>query len=219
MLPFSREQFVRVFVDYNLGVWPAQVVAYLLGAAAIVALVRPGRRADRTIGAILTAMWLWTGVGYHWFYFSAINQAAIVFGAAFVLQGALLASATLLGRLRFGTASRPSAWLGWAFVAYAFVFYPLVGAWSGHAYPAMPVFGITPCPVTLFTFGMLLLSVDPVPRGLLVVPFLWSLIGGSAALLLGIPQDWPLLLSGIVVVPWVLLRDRGTPGFASPKPS
>ena len=109
--------------------------------------------------------------------------------------------------------------LGWAFVAYAFVFYPLVGAWSGHAYPAMPVFGITPCPVTLFTFGMLLLSVDPVPRGLLVVPFLWSLIGGSAALLLGIPQDWPLLLSGIVVVPWVLLRDRGTPGFASPKPS
>jgi len=35
----------------------------------------------------------------------------------------------------------------------------------------------------------------------------WSLIGGSAAFLLGIPQDWFLLFSGISVV-LILLRDR-----------
>jgi hypothetical protein len=32
-------------------------------------------------------------------------------------------------------------------------------------------------------------------------------IGASAALLLGIPQDWPLLFSG-VAIPMLLLRDR-----------
>src|SRR5260370_12258317 len=35
----------------------------------------------------------------------------------------------------------------------------------------MPMFGVTPCPVTIFTFGLLLLTVCPVPRWLFVIPF------------------------------------------------
>jgi hypothetical protein len=80
--------------------------------------------------------------------------------------------------------------------------------WAGHRYPQLPMFGITPCPVTLFTFGLLLLTTGPVQRGLLVIPFIWSLVGASAALLLGMPQDWPLLFSG-VAIPILLFRDRG----------
>ena len=30
MLPFTREQFLAVFVAYNKAVWPAQVLANLL---------------------------------------------------------------------------------------------------------------------------------------------------------------------------------------------
>ena len=55
-------------------------------------------------------------------------------------------------------------------VAYAAVLYPLLGQWSGHVYPAQPTFGITPCPVTLFTFGALLLTSAPLPRWLLIIP-------------------------------------------------
>ena len=68
----------------------------------------------------------------------------------------------------------------------------------------MPMFGITPCPVTLFTFGLFLLTIEPIPRRLLVIPVIWSLIGGSAAFKLGIAQDWPLFVSGVTV--FVLLR-------------
>jgi hypothetical protein len=46
-----------------------------------------------------------------------------------------------------------------------------------------------------------------VPRRLLAIPLLWSLIGGSAAFLLGVPQDWLLLFSGVVTV-LVLRFDR-----------
>jgi hypothetical protein len=67
----------------------------------------------------------------------------------------------------------------------------------------MPMFGITPCPVTLFSFGVLLLAQGPVPRRLLVIPFVWALVGGSAAFLLAVPQDWPLFASGLLVVPWL----------------
>ena len=60
------------------------------------------------------------------------------------------------------------------------------------------MFGVTPCPVTIFTLGMFLLTTSPVPKGLLVIPFIWSLIGGSAAILLHVPQDWVLLASGFI---------------------
>lgn len=85
--------------------------------------------------------------------------------------------------------------------------YPIVGLGTGHRWAETPQFGITPCPVTLFTFGLLLLTRVPVPRWLLVIPVVWSLLGGSAALMLGIPQDWLLLFSGLSAI-WLLRRDR-----------
>jgi len=210
VLPFTREQFVAVFVDYNHGVWPAQIVAYLLGLGIVVLLFRPSGTANRIVAAGLAAMWAWTGIAYHWVYFSPINQAALAFGMLFVLQGAAFLFAALRGGLRFGTSGEPLACLGWAFIAYAAVAYPLLGLWLGHRIAEVPMFGITPCPVTIFTFGLLLLATAPVPRWILAIPLLWSVIGGSAAFLLGVPQDWLLLVSGIAA-PLIVYRDRARP--------
>lgn len=58
--------------------------------------------------------------------------------------------------------------------------------------------------MTIFTFGLFLLTTEPIPRRLLVIPVVWSVIGGSAAFLLAIPQDWPLFVSGVAVL--ALLR-------------
>jgi hypothetical protein len=208
MLPFTREQFVAVFAEYNAGIWPAQIIAYLLGLALVALLLRPLPAGSRVVGAGLAAMWAWTGIAYHWTYFSAINKAAFGFGALFVVQAAVfLYLGVLRDRLRFGAASGPLAWLGWALVGYAAVLYPLIGLALGHPIAELPMFGVTPCPVTIFTFGLLLLASSPVPRAIFAVPLLWSLIGGSAAFLLGVPQDWLLLASGASVF-LIAYRDR-----------
>lgn len=207
MLPFTHAQFLEVFARYNMNVWPAQALAYLLGLAIIVALLRPSARAGRFVAAGLGAMWLWTGIAYHGLHFSEINKAAFVFAALFVIEGLLLSRAGVLKAFRFGSPVNASAWLGWGLIVYALVVYPLLGLWAGLRYPQMPMFGITPCPVTIFTFGVFLLAAAPVPRWLLVIPVIWSLIGGSAAFLLQVPQDWLLLFSGLSVIP--LLRSRG----------
>lgn len=214
MLPFTRDQFLTVFADYNLAVWPAQIAAYLLGAGIVLALLRPSRRSDGFVGAGLALMWIWTGLAYHASFFAAINRAAMGFAALFVVQGLLFAHAALV-RADFPAAAHrgPASWFGWALVAYAAVVYPLIGL-AGHGYPTMPTFGITPCPVTLFTFGVLLVARGPMPRRLLVIPLLWSLIGGSAAFLLGVPQDWPLLIGGLLLTPW-LWRRPSSPTRAS----
>jgi hypothetical protein len=50
-----------------------------------------------------------------------------------------------------------------------------------------------------------------VPRWLLVIPVVWSLIGGSAAILLNVAQDWFLLVSGLIAVPLIVVRNRQIP--------
>lgn len=210
-LPFTREQFLALFVSYNNAVWPIQLCAYFLGLAMLAALVHTpslvGKTRDYIIGLGLAAMWTWTGVAYHGLYFSTINTAAFFFAALFVSQAVLLLYFAIQGRLIFAATHGFSRWLGWAFVLYALVAYPLVGMWTGHPYPELPMFGITPCPVTIFTVGLFVLVQAPVPRWLLVVPLLWSLIGGSAAVLLGVLQDWPLALCALAIL-FMVVRDR-----------
>lgn len=211
MLPFTIEQFIGVFARYNAVIWPAQILAYALAVGMLFAL---WRGSSRVVAAGLAAMWLWTGVGYHWLHFTAINQAAWLFGFLFILQGLWLAVLGVFSdRLRFAPGQGALTALGWVFIAYAMVVYPLLGVWTGHAYPGMPMFGVTPCPVTIFTFGLLLMARPAIPWSALVIPVVWSLVGGSAAFLLGIPQDWVLLVSGLAVVP-IVLRDRRHGGLA-----
>lgn len=206
MLPFTHEQFVAVFAAYNTLMWPAQAAAYVIALAIVAVLGRPGTLPRIVVAGGLALMWAWTGIVYHGIFFSRINAAAMAFGGLFALQAVLLVVAGARGQLRFSE-MRTGAWaaVGWVLVAYAAVIYPLAGFAAGMTYPGMPVFGITPCPVVLFTFGVLLLA-RAVPWWLVPIPAAWALIGGSAAALLGVPQDWPLLAS--VVCAWPLLRPR-----------
>ena len=207
MLPFTHAQFIEVFARYNENVWPAQVAAYLLAIAMLGAITVPWRHSGRFVAGGLALMWLWTGVAYHGIHFSAINKAAYLFAALFVVQALLLLQAALADPLRFGGTGKAASVTGWALVGYAAVLYPLLGLWLGQPLAEQPMFGITPCPVTIFTFGVLLLAGAPVSRRLLVVPVLWSLIGGSAAVLLRVPQDWVLLLCGLTLVLLMPRRD------------
>jgi len=211
MLPFTTQQFVAVFVAYNEAIWPVQLAAYVLGCGAVVLLFWKTANADRAIAGILGLMWVWTGILYHGLFFASINKAAFLFAAMFTIQGSYLVySGVIHHRIQFGFRSNPAGWLGAGFVSYAMILYPSVGILTGHAYPEMPAFGVTPCPVTIFTFGMLLLTTGLTQLRLFVIPLLWSLIGGSAAILLNVPQDWLLLASGTITIPVIIAQTRAT---------
>jgi hypothetical protein len=165
MLPFTTEQFFGLFASYNAAIWPAQVGAYAIGAIALVFALRGGAPAGRIVAALLAAMWLWTGVAYHLLHFTTINPAAWLFGAAFVLQGVAFLVVAARGRgLAFAQGSGGiRRAVGLFLLIYAGVIYPLLGRLAGHPWAEIPAFGVTPCPMTIFTFGMLLLAAPPVP--------------------------------------------------------
>jgi len=197
-LPFTADVFLSLFETYNRAIWPAQVAAYVLGIAVLLLALWPVAAGGRIAPAVLSAFWLWNGIVYHLMYFLQINFAALGFGALFVLQGVLLAGSALGGRRPMRFRADLFGWSGLFFALFALAVYPLVGWLAGHGWPRAAVFGVAPSPTVIFTFGMLLMAEGRAPLFLAAIPFLWSLIGGGAAFLLGAPEDLSLLLAGVV---------------------
>jgi hypothetical protein len=208
-MPFTVKQFFDLFGTYNDAIWPSQIVAYLLGITALGLALKENRKSSRIVSAILALFWIWIGIVYHIIHFSGINTAAIVFGAFFTLEGLLLLHiGTINKNLSFAFHLRPLPVLGSSFIIYAMVIYPLLGLNFGHTYPKTPMFGVAPCPTTIFTIGILLWATKPVSVCLLAIPFAWSIIGMGAALNLGVLQDYGLVVVGILGTASILLQNR-----------
>jgi hypothetical protein len=202
-LPFTAEQFVDVFAQYNSAVWPAPLVLTALAAFCVLSMFSRLRWRGMLLSAVLGVLWLWLALAYHWAFFSRINPLAGVFAAASI-AGALLFlwHGVHRRRLRFRWQSRPMPWVGAALVGYALFVYPVLNALTGHRYPGTATFGL-PCPTTLFTIGMLAWLEPPYPRSVLVVPILWCLVGVQAAFLLDMPADLalaPAALTALVLM-------------------
>lgn len=151
---------------------------------------------DRAICLILGGLWAWVAVAYHLIHFAVINPAAYVFAAFFLVQAALFFWWAILDRsLKPSVRFDLRGIVGIVMLTYALVVYPSLGIALGHSYPSTPTFGV-PCPTTVFTIGVLALARAPRTAILLAVPLFWSLVGGSAAFLLGVWQDLGLLASG-----------------------
>jgi hypothetical protein len=212
-LPFTVEQFLGVFARYNEAIWPLQVVAYLLGVAAVVLAWRRTRTADRLVAIILTLLWTINGAVYHVAFFHEINPIAVAFGALFLLEAALfLWFGAVRGDLRFTPESGTNAAVGWVLVAYAMVVYPLLNLVFGHIYPEAPVFGVAPCPTVIFTFGLLVWVGARLHRWMLVIPIAWALLGLSAATQLGIREDLGLTAAALVAAAMLLPPHHETGG-------
>jgi hypothetical protein len=211
-MPFSIDEFFAVFARYNAAIWPLQLLAYLLAAAAVGALALHIRRRTAVVTGILAMLWAVNGIGYHWLFFAEVNPAAWAFGAVFLVQAFVLASAPyLFPALQFAVRRDARSIVGLTLVAFAAVAYPLLGWLAGHDYPASPMFGVAPCPTTIFTVGMLLLGTWRAVRWLLIVPALWAAIGGSAAILLNVPQDYGLIATLLLIIAFAVghgLRQR-----------
>lgn len=215
-IPFSREEFAGVFVLYNESVWPLQWLLIALAVIVIMLAVHRTGGTARVATFVLAALWLWSGVVYQLGFFSRIDPAAMLFGAAFVIEAAVL---VWFGSRSPGPAFSATGGLkaaaGWALVIYALVVYPALGYLLGHRYPASATFGL-PCPTTIFTLGVLLWMVPGPAWRLLAIPLLWALVGTSAAFQLGMFEDLGLALSAIIAIYAMLSRNRSQRLAATP---
>jgi hypothetical protein len=196
-LPFTPDEFFGVFADYNQAVGMVVVVLWLVSALVVAIAWRHPVRHSRALTLFLAALWAWNAAAYHALLFARINPAAWLFAGLFLVQGVLLFCAGVARDVEYFAASRVMNGVGVSLVGYAFL-YPLPNLTLGHPYPGTPTFGV-PCPTAILTIGALL-TVRRVRPTLAVIPVLWALVGGSAAILLGVWPDYVPLAAGILLM-------------------
>jgi hypothetical protein len=208
-LPFTRDAFFDVFARYNLAVWPAQYFLLALGVTVPLTLI--GRRRFVTIsGTVLGILWMWAAIVYFTMFFSQVTPVAYAYALAFVVEALLIVQWSASG-LTPHVSSMAERWVAIAAMTYALLLYPVIGLLAGHRYPFNVSFGL-PCPLVILTFGAFALFGGSLPKRLLVVPVLWSMISMSAALQLGVPQDLGLPVAALATIALVAGRPVVTRG-------
>lgn len=206
--PFTADQFLDVFKNYNESVFPTQFILYLLSFIAIYFALKHHVNSGRVVSGLIAFFWLWMGMVYHLLFFTEINKAAYIFGGLFILQAILFLAYGVVNReISFGFQLNINSLTGLLLIVFSLIIYPVLGYVFGHRYPASPTFGL-PCPTTIFTFGILLLTDKKYPVALIIIPFIWSLIGFTAVFQFGIWEDAALLFSGLITVSLQLIKNR-----------
>lgn len=196
-VPFSVEQFVEIFRNYNEAIFPFQFGLYFLAIVAVLFTFRQSGSRNKWISSILSFFWLWMGIIYHLVYFSGINKAAYLFGVLFIIQGGLFFYCGVLNdKLQYSFNTNWKGVMGAIIIGFGLILYPILSFYNGHTYPYSPTFGL-PCPTTIFTLGLLFWVENKPPKFLWIIPLIWSVIGFTAALTLGFYEDIGLLVAGI----------------------
>jgi Family of unknown function (DUF6064) len=199
--PFTVEEFLAVFSAYNAAIWPLQIIAYAAGLLAVATLWHERLHANVIIPVVLALLWACNGIGYHFIYFSTINPLAKGFAVFFVAQAILFVVAAMSAKkLEFVVEPNLRSTAGIAIIVFALLIYPILGIIAGHGFMAGPMFGVAPCPTTIFTIGILFLACGKWVLWLSIIPILWCLVGLAAALQLGIPEDFGLPVAGFLLV-------------------
>jgi hypothetical protein len=168
-LPFTPEQFLGVFAEYNDALWPAVIGFWLASLGVLVATWRKPTSYSRALTYLLAALWAWNAIAYHVWFFTRINPAAWLFGAVFALQAVLFMWAGARTRIEYFTSDGVMARVGASLTVYALT-YPFLTMAVGHQYPAAPTFGV-PCPTVILTIGLLLSVRGGIPPILAIVRF------------------------------------------------
>jgi hypothetical protein len=196
-MPFTAHEFLDVFAAYNTDVWMLALALWVLTAAVFGPFI-VGKRVWMPLPAlVLAGHWLWAGILYHALFFTAINPAAWLFAALFVLQAVLFFGAASFVSM---TAARPGCWrhvVSSSLILYSLLYPAIVWA-DGFAYPRMPTFGV-PCPTVILTIGFLV-AVSPPSILLSFIPVAWTMLGVSAVLSFGVHADLALPVAGALLV-------------------
>ncbi|WP_199688180.1 DUF6064 family protein [Noviherbaspirillum sedimenti] len=90
LLMFSPHIYYRLFEQYNVDIWPGQLIAAALGLAILVCALRPGAAGARAAAGMLAACWLWVGWAFLARRYAPINWAADYFALGFAIEALLL---------------------------------------------------------------------------------------------------------------------------------
>jgi len=206
----NPDSLFQAFSRYNEAIWPVQIFAYAMAALVVFLAVKRIKYSDNIIFFILSFYWLWAGIVCLFGFLGPEFPIFYMLGALAVFQGCLFLYFGLRAEKElpaFSFSSDRYGIIAGVFIIFALILYPLIGLWTGHPLSNYPVFGVAPCPVCIFTLGILITSRKRFPLILLIVPLAESILGFIPTLL-GLYADIGLIIAGVAAFILILHRRR-----------
>ena len=211
------DDFFNTLQSYNEAFLSITVFTFLLGVLIVYLAARKSKNSSRVISAIMSFLWIWSGIVFFIIYYGPIDAEFLgltmpgvwyLGGILFLIQSFLfLFFGVVKSSLSFKFSSEISSIIGALMIVYAMVIYPIIGFLSSYGFPRYPIFGTAPCPLTIFTVGLLQWSDREIPLVIVVIPFIWALMGIMPVLALNVWADIGEVLSGIVGFLIILYRN------------
>lgn len=171
-IPFSLETYQRMLERLAEAYWPLYPITLMVGLASVILAFRKPRWSY----ALLSTLWLSSGLIFLFQFYRELNWAADWFGWVFILQALVLILTTQFHGSG-GNQSRQAALtpLAAALIGVGLL-YPLVAPASGQGWLRSEVIGIHPEPTSLTTLGLLLFTQQGWRFWLVfMIPFAWLL--------------------------------------------
>jgi hypothetical protein len=203
----TGEQLLEAVATYNQAIWPMQIIGYVLAGITVFLAYKKTVWASRINFAVLAFFWLWVALMYWLPSAGPAFPIGYVFLVLFLIEGGLFLIQTIKPKLTFGTYNRTHTIGGLTLIFYTMIGYPLLAILLDHPYPEASLIGLTPCPLTLYTFGLLLLTMSTVPIYLLIIPLFWGL-SGVLWISIGMWEDVGMVLGSIIAFVLILRRNR-----------
>ena len=200
--------FFSMLANYHEQTYPFALIGFVLGFSMILLFLSAWSQKSKAMLYILAFLWAWNGLILFTYMTGELAPALYALqGLLFPLQGVLLGYfANSAPRCTFGLQGVYGK-VGLCVMFTALFIYPIIGNLFGHNYPAAPVFP-EPCPITIFTFGLLLTAYHRVPTYLVVIPFFWSLMGIVAVFKLGVEADAIEVIIGVASIIALTWKNR-----------
>jgi len=191
----NAEVFWNNVSAYNVSIFPMQIITLVVAIIlTYLLLVRPGTGVNKLIKAYLSLTFLWFV-----FMFPFEGVFKIGFGLVHIAIAVLFFIDIFRAKIEFKFPESSGKRYFILFLIFsAFALYPLIEYMSGHLYPKVLLFGVAPCPTTIFSLALLIGAAPKVGKIifiLLIFPAIFS--GLSTPTMLGIWADLLLLFTGV----------------------
>ena len=191
----DAEVFFNNVSAYNVSIFPMQIITLVIAVILTCLLfVRPSTIVSKLIKIYLSFTFVWFVL---MFPFEGVFK--IGFGLVHIVIAILFFIDIFTAKIEFKFPETSGKRYFMLFLIFsAFALYPLIEYMSGHLYPKILLFGVAPCPTTIFSLALLIGAVPKVGK-LIFILLIFSAIssGLSAPIMLGVWADLLLLVSGI----------------------
>ena len=194
----STETWWDQIEAYNNAIFPMQIIIVVVAAVLTYLLfVKPDTKTNNMMKAYLSFTFAWNGIIF--FLIFGKELPGTFLGAPLCILVAILFVWDIFAnktQLRV-TDIKWQRYLMMLWILLAFL-YPLIGFALGHYYPKTCIFGVMPCPTTVFALALLAAAIPKIDKKVYILLLVWALPAfGKCLGALDLYEDCVLFWTGV----------------------